>query len=242
MIAAILGLGCPHAANPDHFLSVVFMSLSQIIARRRQCLLSDFVRGIPPLVEVESAAGLGSLMHLDEFLPGAAPSGLGRRATGNVVMITGAASQTDTATLWVRASYSDYRAAYAAFMRSNYGLTVTSADLAAYDVDHLLNRARAGLGTALLRIEALPLLVNRQWGGFLERLASSAQIHGNSRTRRLMSYLIAGKVAGLQPPAALDDLPGRHRLAQGLAALGLPQREVEDGLADMLDHIARNQR
>jgi len=55
-----------------------------------------------------------------------------------------------------------------------------------------------------------------------------------------MSYLIAGKVAGLQPPAGLDDLVGRRRLAQGIAALGLPLKEVEDGLANMLDHIQRN--
>lgn len=217
------------------------MSLHQIIARRRRNLLDSFVRGFPPLVEVESAAGLGTLLHLDEFLPGAATGGLGRRSSGNVVMIAGPAGQPDAANLWVRASYSDYRGAYAAFMRSNYGLTVTTADLAAYDIDHLLNRARAGAGSAMLRVEALPLSVNRQWGSFLERLASSALIHGNTRTRRLMSYLIAGKVAGLQPPSALNDLAGRRQLALGISRLGLPLREVEEGLANMLEHIARNQ-
>lgn len=217
------------------------MSLPAIIARRRDKLLNDFVRGIPPLVEAESAAGLGSLMHLDEFQPGATPAGLGRRATGNVVMVAGPAGQPDAASLWVRASYSDYRGAYAAFIQSTYGLTVTPAELGAYDVDHLLNRARAGAGSALLRIEALPLSVNRQWGSFLERLASTPNIRKNNSTLRLMSYLIAGKVAGLPPPSALNDLAGRRALAQGIAGLGLPLDRVESGLANMLDHIGRNQ-
>lgn len=107
-------------------------------------------------------------------------------------------------------------------------------------MDHLLNRARAGTGNALLRIEALPLSNNRQWGSFLEKLASTAQVQGNTRTRRLMSYLIAGKVAGFAPPISLDDRPSRLRLAQEIANLGLPLREVQEGLDNMLSHIARN--
>ncbi len=216
------------------------MSLSQIITQRCDRLLADFVYGIAPLVEVESAAGLGTLMHLDDFAPGSMPTALGRRATGNVVMVPGPAGQPHAASVWVRASYSDYRGAYAAFLHSAYKIAVTPADLSIYDVDHLLNRARAGTGTALLRIEALPLSVNRQWGSFLEKLASQSQVHGNTRTRRLMSHLIVGKVAGLAPPAGLHDVPGRQRLAAGIAALGLPQAEVDAGLANMLDHIARN--
>lgn len=207
-----------------------------------------FVRGVtPPLVEVDSVAGLGSLMHLDDFLPDdgpriaprIGPGALGRRRMGNVVMV-GSSQHPEDASVWVAAGYGDYRSAYRAFLKAAYGLSVSTADLAPYDVDHLLNRARAGAGTALLRVEALPLSNNRQWGSFLERMASVAQVRGNNRTRRLMSYLIAGKVAGFAPPTSLDDLPSRQRLALQIAGLGLPLAEVQDGLDAMLTHIARN--
>ncbi len=189
---------------------------------------------------MESAAGLGRLQVLEEFAGTAAPARPGRRAAGNVVMVAAATGQPHGATLWVRAGYGSYRAAYSAFLKAAYGITTPPVDLAAYDIDHLLNRTRSGQDSAFLRIEVLPLSANRQWGSFLEKLASAARVHGNTRTRRLMSYLIAGKVAGLQPPAALDDLVGRRRLARGIAALGLPPKEVEDGLANMSDHIQRN--
>ena len=121
-------------------------------------------------------------------------------------------------------------------------VTVTGADLAAYDVDHLLNRARAGNDNSLLRIEASPLGVNRQWGSVLEKLASQATVAGNQRTRRLMSYLIAAKVAGFAPPTTLQDPVSRARLVRELASLGIPQKDAQDGLDVLLGHIARNLR
>lgn len=218
------------------------MDIGKIVEQRKGALLSDFTHGSsPPLVEVEDLQGMGSLQHLDEFGAGSAARGLGRRSTGNVVMVSGN-GRPHGASVWVRASYSDYRTAYIAFIRAAYGISITSQDLAAYDVDHLLNRARAGhnRGT-LLRIEALPRATNRQWGALIEKLASSTLIDGNRRGRRLMSYLIAGKVAGFAPPAGLDDLAGRKRLAEALATLGLDVADVSRGLDGMLEHIGRNQ-
>lgn len=218
------------------------MTLDQIVAARRQALLDRFVRDVfPPLVEADGTGGLTGLMHLDEFTPGSTPGQLGRRKSQNAAMVPGPAGSPHAASLWVRGGYGGYRPAYAAFLKANYGLTVTPEALAAYDVDHLLNRARSGNDDVLLRIEALPLSINRQWGSFLERLASSQHIAGNRRTSRLMSYLIAAKVAGLIPPATLDDQVGIARLAGGLSALGLNAVEVRAGLDNMLAHIARNQ-
>ena len=142
----------------------------------------------------------------------------------------------------MRADYTDYRAAYAAFVSKMYNVTVTTADMQAYDVDHLLNRARAGNGNTLLRIEAAPLGINRKWGSVLEKLASQSRVAGNQRTRRLMSYLIAAKVAGFAPPTTLQDPVSRARLARELASLGLPLKDAQDGLDNMLGHIARNLR
>lgn len=216
------------------------MSVPNIIAARRTGLLQAFVTGFAPLVEVDGPAGLSGLMVLDEFEGSAAPVQLGRRKSDNVMMVPGRPGDPHSASVWVRAGYADYRGAYAAFLRAAYAVKAGPADLAAYDVDHLLNRARAGNDDVLLRIEALPMASNRQWGSFLEKLASQANVAGNHRTRRLMSHLIAGKVAGLAPPVSLTDAPSRAALARGIAALGLPLHEVEQALDNMLGHIARN--
>lgn len=219
------------------------MTVASIVRSRISNILRAFAQdSVPPLVEVDGPAALAGLAEsLDEFTEGDLETArLGRRALSNVVMIGGPGGRPDTASVWVRAQYSDYRAAYAAFLRKAYGIKVARADLQAYDVDHLLNRARAGNGNTLLRVEALPLSVNRQWGSILEKLASQSNVAGNLKTRRLMSYLIAAKVAGLPPPATLTDGPSRERLIRGLAALGLREQEVRDGLDNMLGHIARN--
>lgn len=221
------------------------MTLATIIQSRTTALINAFVRDIfPPLVEVDDVTALAGLTTvLDEFNDvGLAAGGLNRRSTANVVMLAAPGGVADKASVWVRADYSDCRAAYAAFVRHMYRVTVTGADLAAYDVDHLLNRARAGNDNSLLRIEASPLGVNRQWGSVLEKLASQATVAGNQRTRRLMSYLIAAKVAGFAPPTTLQDPVSRARLVCELASLGIPQKDAQDGLDVLLGHIARNLR
>ncbi len=219
------------------------MNVQTIVNARIKALLRSFAHDpVQPLVEVDDAAALrGLTLALDEFAESGADVGaLARRSTGNVVMVSAPDGRPENASVWVRAQYSDYRAAYAAFVQQAYGVTLERADMAAYDVDHLLNRARAGNANTLLRIEALPLSVNRQWGSVLEKLASQSNVAANHKTRRLMSYLIAAKVAGLPPPISLTDGPSRARLVLGLVALGLRQAEVEQGLDDMLGHIARN--
>lgn len=219
------------------------MSIATIIQTRKTALINAFVRDVfPPLVEVDDINALAGLTtSLDEFIgAGLGAGGLNRRSTNNVVMLTAAGGAADKASVWVRADYSDYRAAYAAFVRKMYNISITTADMQAYDVDHLLNRARAGNGNTLLRIEASPLGVNRQWGSVLEKLATQSNVAGNQRSRRLMSYLIAAKVAGFAPPTTLQDPISRTRLAQQLAGLGIPLKDAQDGLDNLLGHIARN--
>ena len=129
-----------------------------------------------------------------------------------------------------------------AFVHRMSHIKVTTTDMQAYDVDHLLNRARAGNGQTLLRIEASPLGINRQWGSVLEKLATQSNVAANKKTRRLMSYLIAAKVAGFAPPTTLQDPVSRARLVRELASLGISQKEAQDGLDSLLGHIARNLR
>ena len=219
------------------------MSLAAIIQSRTTSLINAFVRDtFPPLIEVDDVAALHGLTTvLDEFADAGLGAGaLNRRSTGNVVMLAAPGGMADKASFWVRADYRDYKSAYAAFVRKTYNITVTAADMDGYDIDHLLNSARAGNGNALLRIEASPMRMNRQWGSVLEKLATQSNVAGNRRTRRLMSYLIAAKVAGFAPPTTLQDPVGRARLARELAGLGVPLKEAQDGLDNLLSHIACN--
>ncbi|PWR18993.1 hypothetical protein [Zavarzinia compransoris] len=218
------------------------MTIDDIVKQRAAALLHTFRYDWPPSVEAEDVRALDKLTFFpDAFGPGAVSGQLDRRSIANVVIMAGSDRPHD-ASLWVRASYRDYRGAYIAFLKKIYGLTVTPQDLAPYDVDHLLNRARAGGGgKTMLRIEAVRRSTNRQWGALIEKLAASDKIAGNRRTSRLMSYLIAGKVADCAPPAGLDDRAGREQLAVALSSRGLNPDEVRKGLDNMLGHIARNQ-
>lgn len=218
------------------------MNIHQIVEDRRDHLLRVFATEFPRLVEVESAEGLESLLTLlGEFaFADATVNQHGKRALNNTFIVSGSEGLPENASLWVRAGYNDYRPAYSAFIKSIYNLQLTKDDLKCYDVDHLLNRKRAGSSTALLRVEALPLGANRSWG-HLEEWASTSNVAGNNRVRRLMSYIIAAKVAGLSPPSSLSDQSVREELADGLAKkLGLRRKEVRQGLNEMFDHIDRN--
>lgn len=217
------------------------MTLHQIVQRRRDALLAAFrTDAVPPLVAVESRAALVGLRSLPEFAD-STDRNLGRRGPERVFFLQSGSDPDRTASLWVQAGYGDYCAAYAAFLRTVYGLVVQPRELGAYDVDHLLNRKRAASGSVLLRIEALPPGQNRAWGSLLERIASSADIAKNRTERRLMSTLIAAKVAGLPPPRSSSDHAAIARIADTLAGPHLSAAQLRDGVVNMLTHMERNQ-
>ena len=218
------------------------MSVSAIVQRRREALLRDFVRNaVPPLLQVENPSILGQLTFLEEFEEDEEEIPLCRRAPGSVVIRQGPGNPDSEATLWVAASYRGYRSAYRAFLKQVYGVTATKSDLAPYDVDHLLNRARSAAGTSFLRIEAIASGANRSWGSAFEKYASTDAISKNRSERRLMSYVIAAKVAGLSPPSGPTDTAAIDTIANWFAARGLNRQEVRDGLMNMLTHVERNQ-
>lgn len=219
------------------------MSLAQIIAARRAALLQDFIHNsVPPLLQVESRDALGELTFLEEFEQDEEEMQLGRRRPDSVVIRQKPGQSGAEATLWVAADYGGYRSAYLAFIRKAYDdNTVRKSELVGYDVDHLLNRARSAAGSAYLRIEAIPSSINQRWGSVFERAASSDLIAKNRSGRRLMSYLVAAKVAGLSPPDGPDDLGRINAIAGYFQGMGLDRAEVVDGIRNMWRHVARNQ-
>jgi len=218
------------------------MSLTALIARRRDALIDAFCR-MPPLVSVENPAALGALTFLDEFEGGAGPGRLGRRRFGSVAVMRGAGGPDAGASLWVAAGYGDCRAAWRRFIAEVYGVSPSPADPVGFDVDHLLNRARSAPSGAFLRVEAVPSAINRSWGAIFEKDASSASIAKNQSGRRLMSYLIAAKLSALDPPTGADDAAGIDRIARHFAGRGLPKWETDamaDAIRGMLEHVERN--
>jgi hypothetical protein len=206
------------------------MDIRAIITRRAQAILMDWRQDPLLQVLVESPAVLSDVLYLlDDGTPGAADR-LGRRSVGNVAIWRRHGDPDSRTSLWVRASYSDYRSAYLGFVREVYQIAATAEDLAGFQIDHLLNRARAPLGSTFIRVEAIPAAVNQRWGSLFERIAAD-----NHRGRRTMSWLIASKLAGQMPPAGPNDDAGIKRLALFWATRGFAAREAEDGIRQMLN-------
>ena len=182
-----------------------------------------------------SPAALPRLAFAD-LGPGlAAPNPLGRRNPGKVAFVEDPANPDLNSSVWVAADYGDYRGAYLRFLSEAYGIAAKAADLAGFDVDHLLNRARSPQDSTFIRIEATPSLANQEWGRLFEKAASDPRFYANSkRERRNMSWVVCAKLAGQLPPNGPDDRAGVERLAMFFASIGIDRTEARDGLTSML--------
>lgn len=145
--------------------------------------------------------------------------------------------------LWVPAGLKSYRAAFVAFMKHVYGEPFDAADLNGYDVDHLLNKKRATGDDVLIRVEAVPLNVNRTWGTLFEKNASNPQFWANrKREVRSMSWMIAAKLIGKMPPRGPGDAAGIRDLAQFFGQhsdIGMSEAAITAALTDMLQFAQR---
>jgi hypothetical protein len=209
--------------------------IASIIHQRRQALISMWVFDPLIQVQVETPAALPGLVFLDGAGDGAGVSGLGRRSLQKVAMVSRPGNPDRNASVWVASPHSGYRGAYLAFLKAAYGVAAKPGDLAGYDVDHLLNRARAPQDTTFVRVEAVEEAVNRAWGGLFEKAASNPDFFANrARERRTMSWAICAKLAGQMPPSGPHDVGGINRLAQFFQSVGLNRQEASDGVANML--------
>ena len=217
------------------------MSLSAIVRRRCEALLQHHcdVSRVPLLVSVPTAQSLGTLSFLDEFDEDEEVSQLGRRARGSVVVRQGPGNPDTEASLWVASSYGGYRAAYRAFLKQVYGLTVPKAALGPYDVDHLLNRARSAGGSAFLRVEAIPSGDNQAWGRVYEKAASQPGLPKNDQGFRYLSHTIAAKIAGLRPPSGPDDRQAVVAIEAEFRRRGMPQWALDQALDNILGRDMR---
>jgi hypothetical protein len=214
----------------------VTTSLTSIISRRRDALIAEWRQNPLIVVQVESPAVLPVLTFLDDRGQGASVGPVGARRQTNTVIASRAGDPDRNASVWVRASYTGYRTAYIGFLNHVYGTQATSQDLAGYDVDHLLNRARSPGGAGYIRIEAVGSAVNQAWGRLFEKAASNPAFFANqNRLRRTLSWTICAKLANQFPPNGPNDLGGINRLAAYFQTLGMSAGEARDGLTSMLN-------
>ena len=217
------------------------MNIHQIVTARRNATLKRWVRNPLIMVQANSPSSLGRLAYLDEDGDGSVGA-LGRRSTGNVVKVESGGGSPHLASVWVRSSksgYGSYRAAYKSFGEANYGVKIDKANMAAYDVDHLLNRARAPSGSVFVRVEAVPSLVNQRWGSVIEKAASNPKFYANQkRGDRTMSWFIAAKLAGLMPPRGAGDDERIKKISSTFIRFGLNKSETETGIQSMMNFIA----
>lgn len=208
-----------------------------IIERRRNALIAQWKQDPLIVVQVESPAVLPVLAFLDDRGQGAGVGAVGRRSQTNTVIVSRVGGDPDhNASVWVKASYTGYRTAFIGFLNHVYGTQATTADLAGYDVDHLLNRARSPGGAGYIRIEAVNSAVNQAWGRLFEKAASNPAFFANQqRLRRTLSWTICAKLANRLPPNGPNDVGGITQLAAYFQTLGMDTNEAREGLTSMLN-------
>ena len=207
-----------------------------IIERRRSALIAEWKQNPLIVVQVESPLALPVLTFLDDRGHAAGVGAVGRRSQTNTVIVSRPGDPDRNASVWVKASYSGYRAAYIGFLNHVYGTQAMSASLAGYDIDHLLNRARSPGGAGYIRIEAVNSPVNQAWGRLFEKAASNPAFFANQhRLRRTLSWTICAKLANRFPPNGPSDVGGIHQLDSYVQTLGMDASEAREGLMSMLN-------
>ncbi len=212
------------------------MTLMSIIASRRTALINQWTANPLVMVQVESPDALRDVVFLDDSGKPVTVGRAGRRALSNVAIVQRTGNPDTSASVWVRADYGGYQGAYLAFVKQVYSESYAASDLAGFNIDHLLNRARSPNGAGFIRVEAVRDNVNQAWGTLFERNASNPDFYANRhRSRRTMSWVICAKLAGQMPPAGPNDTVGIDRLVRYFESLAMPAAEAREGLISMLN-------
>lgn len=201
-------------------MSVLF----SVIAERRSDALRKWfhTREMPPVIAIIERRSLKE--HPTEG--GGDFEKLGRRRERNVYVWK--KGDPESSSLWVLSSYSSYRSAYKAFIRSLYG-QVDFTDFDQFHVDHLFAKGQRRAHAKYVRVEAVPKGTNMQHGFTVE----SDQAKQKTRKRRShdhMSFLSVLKLMGLRAPRGPDDHAQIKKISRALEKDGWDRKEVEQAL------------
>lgn len=210
------------------------MQIIAIAERRRRVLIQQWAHDPTwVLVQVESASMLkGKAYNLTAEVD--ARSGrVGRHRECSVIMLEGGQDHDRTWSVWVRATFSRYKAAYLAFISHAYGVTLTGDDLPGYEVDHLSNRAYAPTGQEFIRVEAIPKVANHLWGVNFESRRTENTF---ARPTHRLSYMSCAKLGNQLPPNGPNDTAGINRLVAYFQSMGIDPNEARNSVDHMLQH------
>jgi hypothetical protein len=205
-----------------------------IADRRRRAIIDDWVHKPDwVLVQAESPEMLrGKVQDLTSEV-GARIGRVPGHQERSVMMLEGGSDRDRTWSVWVRASFSNYKAAYLSFVSHAYGVTLSGDDVPGYEVDHLSNKAYAPTGQEFIMIEAIPKTANQRWGVNFE---SRRTANTDPRASHRLSYMSCAKLAGQLPPNGPNDTAGINRLVAYFASIGLNPQEAQQGVQTMLQH------
>lgn len=215
------------------------MSLQTIIRNRQRALFNAWVQNPLMQMQVEHPDQLGRLVFLDRYDETIRAQQLAGSSLDNVALVQRPGNPDQNASVWVRAGYSSYRQAWLNFVEQVYGVKATTKDLAGYNIDHLLNRARSPGRAGFVRIEAINGAVNQAWGRNFERAASDRKFGSNERFGRTMSWVIAAKLMDQPPPRGPNDHQGIARLVQFFSRNGLSAAVAQEGVDGMFEFAYR---
>jgi len=212
------------------------MSLHSVIAQRQHALFNAWKANSFHQVQVASVEDLRRQAFIDDLDLDVTVEKAGRRSLRNAVVVRREGNLDANSSVWVRADYSGYQKAWLAFIKQVYGIEGQAADLAGYNVDHLLNRARSPGGNGFIRIEAINASVNQAWGRLFEKAASNPEFYANQqRFGRKLTWLIAAKLMGQMPPRGPNDRAGIDRLVAFFNAQGMADENPREGLTNLLE-------
>ncbi len=180
-------------------------STLSIANRRREILISMWVKDpFSVQTQVDTHDMALRVAHNISDEAEALTDTVGSHRPRSVFVLKAGSDPDRTWSVWVRAGFSNYKAAYLAFINEAYGVAMTGDDIPGYQVDHLSNKAYAPTGNEYIRVEAIPEAANHSWGRqFRKRphqehrrpVGPSDEFHELRKTRR----------------PARAPRPGRHR-------------------------------
>lgn len=216
------------------------MPLHAVINQRRNALFEAWKANSFQQVQVENIEDLRRHAFLDDLDLEIETEKSGRRSLKNAIVVRRDGNPDANASVWVRAGYTGYQKAWLGFIKQVYQIDAKPADLAGYNIDHLLNRARSPDGAGFIRIEAINGQVNQAWGRMFEKAASNPEFYANQeRYGRKLSWLIAAKLMGQMPPRGPSDQQGINRLVSFFNSQGMASENPREGLTNMLEFAYR---
>ena len=217
-------------------LGAVHMT-TQVIAiadRRGRAMINQWVHAPDwALVQVENLDMLRGNVHNITAEAEARIGRVGTHRERSVIMLEGGPDRDRTWSVWVRATFSNYKVAYLTFISHAYGVTLMGDDVPGYQVDHLSNKAYAPTGHEFIRVEAVPEAANHSWG---VRFESRRTENTDARKSHRLSYMSCAKLGGQLAPAGPHDATGVNALVAYFTSIGLDPQEAREGVADMLQH------